>query len=448
MIRLRSQRVITPEGERPADISIEDGVIVTVLEPNFALEPDTDYGNLVLMPGLVDTHVHINEPGRTEWEGFVTATRAAAAGGVTTLIDMPLNSIPATIDVESLKQKVDAARGRCHVDVGFWGGLVPHNLNVLGDLIEHGVFGFKCFMVNSGVPEFDWVQADDLRNAAPLLKDLGAVLLAHAEWPFVIEEAALREDVALGDSRKYDVYLRSRPADAELEAIEYLIDLVREFGCGVHVVHLAAPEALGVIQGARDDGLPITVETCPHYLTFIAEEVPDGATQYKCAPPIRSRANREALWNALRAGTIDMVVSDHSPCPPIMKQIESGDFLAAWGGIASLELGLRAIWTQASERGFTLNDVVRWMSTTPARLAKLDARKGSIAAGCDADIVVFDPDALNTVDAEMLQQRHKLTPYDGLALRGEVRATYLHGDKIYEAGDFADARGRLLRGME
>jgi allantoinase len=448
MTRLRSQRVITPEGERAADIIIDDGVITDIIDINLATEVERDFGNLVLMPGLVDTHVHINEPGRTEWEGFVSATRAAAAGGVTTLIDMPLNSIPATIDAESLKLKVEAARDRCHVDVGFWGGLVPANIELLNDLLEHGVFGFKCFMVNSGVPEFDWMQADDLRRAAPVLKRLETTLLAHAEWPFVIEESALQDDVALADSRRYDVYLRSRPADAELEAIEYLIDVAREFGCRIHIVHLATPDALEAIEAARDEGVPITVETCPHYLTFSAEHVPDGATAFKCAPPIRDAAARDGLWSALKRGAIDMVVSDHSPCPPIMKQPESGDFLSAWGGISSLQLGVQVMWTQAAARGFDLNDVVKWMCAAPAALAGLDGRKGSLAAGRDADIIVFDPHATSTIDAARLEHRHKVTPYDGMQVRGEVRATYLRGELIYEAGEFADARGKLLRGLE
>lgn len=449
---LRSRRVVTPDGERAADIVIENGTIAEVrgLERDGDRDTsvDVDYGELVVMPGLVDTHVHINEPGRTEWEGFETATRAAAAGGVTTLIDMPLNSIPATLDPDSLKQKVDAARGCCHVDVGFWGGVVPANIPAFAELIEYGVFGFKCFMVNSGVPEFDWVQPDDLRRAAPLLKNLDTVLLAHAEWPFVIEEASLRDEVALGDSRKYSVYLQSRPDDAELEAIDYLIDLVREFGCRVHIVHLAAPAALEAIEAARFEGLPITVETCPHYLTFSAEEIGDGATVYKCAPPIRSQEQREALWQALKRGAIDMIVTDHSPCPPIMKHAESGDFLAAWGGIASLQLGLRAVWTGAHQRGCSLNDVAKWMSAGPARLAGLHGKKGKIEAGADADLVVFDPDRLTRVSAEMLQHRHRITPYDGMELRGEVLTTYLRGDVVYHAGEFGEPRGRLLRGME
>ena len=448
MIRLRSRRVVTPDGERAADIVIDNGVITGVydVEPNSTC--DRDFGDVALLPGLVDTHVHINEPGRTEWEGFVTGTRAAAAGGVTTIIDMPLNSIPATIDMPSLKTKVESARGRVHVDVGFWAGVVPGNRSELPELLDAGVFGFKCFMINSGVPEFAWVQPDDLRRVGTILRKLGAPLLAHAEWPFVIEEASQREEVALGDSRKYSVYLHSRPPEAELQAIEYLIDFVREYGCRVHIVHLAAPEALEIIASAREEGLPITVETCPHYLTFAAEDIADGATQYKCAPPIRERVRRELLWDALRQGTIQMVVSDHSPCPPVMKQPDSGDFLAAWGGIASLQLGLRAVWTGVATRGFTLVDVAKWMSAGPAELAGMTARKGAIAAGRDADIVAFDADALGVVDAEKLEHRHKVTPYDGMQLRGRVVATYLRGAKIYENGEFADASGKLLRRME
>lgn len=445
---LRSKRVITPEGERAADIFIENGTITRVIEINPAVECDQDYGELVLLPGLVDTHVHLNEPGRTEWEGFETGTRAAAAGGVTTLIDMPLNSIPATINKDALRAKVEAARGRCHVDVGFWGGVVPANRADLPELLDAGVFGFKCFMVNSGVPEFDWMQPDDLRRIGMVLRRMDAQLLAHAEWPFVIEEASMHEEVALGDSRKYDLYLRSRPAEAEVKAISYLIDFVRESGCRVHIVHLATPEPLPAIDAARAEGMPITVETCPHYLTFAAHDIPDGATQFKCAPPIRDGLDREGLWDGLRSGAIEMVVSDHSPCPPVMKQLDSGDFLAAWGGIASLQLGLSVIWTGASARGFDLVDVANWMSAGPARLAGLEERKGAIAAGRDADIVVFDPDAVKRVNAQKLEHRHKITPYDGMQLRGEVRATLLRGATIYGNGEFTEPQGKLLRRME
>jgi allantoinase len=446
-MRLRSNQVVTPAGVRPADIVIENGIIARVAAVERGAPCDYDYGDLAVLPGLVDTHVHINEPGRTEWEGFASATRAAAAGGVTTLIDMPLNSIPATLDAKSLHDKVDAARGRCAVDVGFWAGLVPGNIDGLHELLDVGVFGFKCFMVNSGVPEFDWMQADDLRRAAPLLKQLDALLLAHAEWPFVIEEASLLDDVALGDSRKYDVYMQSRPAEAEIKAIEFLIDLVREFGCRVHIVHLAAPAALPLLEAARAEGLPLTVETCPHYLTFAAEDVPDGATVYKCAPPIRTRESREELWHGLRRGAIDLIVTDHSPCAPMMKQPDSGDFLSAWGGIASLQLGLRAVWTGAAARGFTLRDVAEWLAAGPAQLALLTGRKGAIEAGCDADIVVFDPDATAPVIGDQLEHRQKITPYDGMELRGIVHATFLRGEKIFEHAEFAEPSGRLLRGV-
>lgn len=445
---LRSKRVLTPGGERAADVVIENGVIARVDAFDTGRGDVIDYGNRVLMPGLVDTHVHANDPGRAEWEGFETATRAAAAGGVTTMIDMPLNSTPATIDKEALKLKAEAARGNCYIDVGFWAGLVPGNRTELPELIDAGAFGFKCFMVNSGVPDFDWMQADDMRRVGMILRKLEAPLLVHAEWPFVIEEASLRDDVALGDSRDYEVFLRSRPPEAEIQAIAYLIDMVREFGWRLHIVHLAAPEALDAIGSARAEGLPITVETCPHYLTFAAEEIADGATVFKCAPPIRDGARRELLWSGLRSGAIDMVVSDHSPCPPVMKQLDSGDFLAAWGGIASLQLGLRAVWTGAAARGFTLSDVAKWMSSAPARLAGLDARKGSIAPGYDADIVVFDPDNTSSVVAEALEHRHKITPYDGMELRGSIDATYLRGERIYEAGQFTEPRGRLLRRVE
>lgn len=443
MIRLRSRRVITPAGEREADIVIENGSIAEVTEMTGVC--DRDFGDVVLMPGVVDTHVHINEPGRTEWEGFATATRAAAAGGVTTLIDMPLNSVPATTTLEALKAKAEAARGRVHVDVGFWGGVVPGNRSDVPAMLDGGVFGFKCFMINSGVAEFDWVQPDDLRRVGTMMRKLQAPLLVHAEWPFVIEEASLEESVALGDSRDYAVYLKSRPPEAEVEAIAYLIDFAREFGCPVHIVHLATAQALETISGARAEGLPITVETCPHYLTFTARDVPKGATQYKCAPPIRDGIEREGLWNGLKTGVIDMIVSDHSPCPPVLKQLDSGDFLAAWGGIASLQVGLRAVWTGAGHRGISLEQVAKWMCSAPATLASMPNRKGAIAAGFDADIVAFEPDVVETVNAEALEHRHKTTPYDGMQLRGRVQTTYVRGYAVYDQGEFTEPTGRLLR---
>ena len=445
MIRIQSKRVVTPQGERDATIHVEDGIITAIHEYNCACESDVthDFGELAVLPGLVDTHVHINEPGRTEWEGFYTATRAAAAGGVTTLIDMPLNSVPATTTVDALKTKREAASGQCHVDVGFWGGLVPHNLHELQALHDAGVFGFKCFMINSGVPEFDWVQADDLRRAAPILRELDALLLAHAEWPFVIEEA-LNDRLPDLNPRSYDDYMRTRPPDAELRAIEFLTDLAREFRCRIHVVHLAAAEALDIIEPARAEGLPITVETCPHYLMFAAEDIGDGATAFKCAPPIRDYAHSEQLWDGLRRGAIDMVVTDHSPAPPELKLLDVGDFILAWGGIASLELGLKAVWSGAGMRGLNLSDVARWMSAAPAQLARLP-QKGAIEIGRDADLVVLEPDVVKMVNAGELQHRHKITPYDGMLLRGEVQTTFLRGQKVYDRGEFSEPHGQLLQ---
>ena len=445
MIRIKSKRVVTPHGERDGSIHVEDGVITAIHNYACACESDEtyDFGDLVIMPGLVDTHVHVNEPGRTEWEGFETATRAAAAGGVTTIIDMPLNSVPATTTLDALRAKQSAAAGKCHVDVGFWGGLVPHNIDELAALHEAGVFGFKCFMINSGVPEFDWVQADDLHRAAPQLRELNALLLAHAEWPFVIEEA-LNDRLASLNPRSYDDYMRTRPAAAELRAIEFLIDMVREFGCRTHVVHLATGEALDMLAAARAEGLPITVETCPHYLMFAAEEIADGATAFKCAPPIRDYANSEQLWDGLRSGVIDMVVSDHSPSPPELKLLDRGDFIMAWGGIASLQVGLNAVWTGAGVRGADLNDIARWMCAAPAQLAGL-TNKGAIEIGRDADLVILEDGIVKMIDAAKLEHRHKITPYDGMVLRGDVKATFLRGQKIYEGGEFTAPRGQLLQ---
>ncbi|MCL4522284.1 MAG: allantoinase AllB, partial [Acidobacteria bacterium] len=405
-----------------------------------------DVGNFAVLPGLVDTHVHINEPGRTAWEGFLTATRAAAVGGVTTLIEMPLNSIPATTTAAAFCEKCDAARGQLHVDTGFWGGVVPANVKnaaELRSLYDAGVFGFKCFLVPSGVEEFPFVIECDLRAALPTLAALGAPLLVHAELPGPIETA--QAAVAGKDPRKYSTWLKSRPRDAENSAIALLIRLAKEFRARVHIVHLSSSDALPLLRIAKDDGVALTVETCPHYLFWKAEEIRDGATQFKCAPPIREDENRERLWTALRKELIDFVVSDHSPCPPAMKCSDSGDFLRAWGGITSLELGLRVMWTEAQRRGFTLADVVRWMCTGPARLAGLDRRKGAIASGCDADFVVFDSENVSRVEAERLQQRHKLSPYAGCELRGAVRATWLRGEKIYNGETIiGDACGKIL----
>ncbi|MCI0404230.1 MAG: allantoinase AllB [Acidobacteria bacterium] len=443
---VRGHRVVTPAGVRPAAVHIQSGKIVALATydeiPRGA--PVFDAGQSVVMPGLVDTHVHINEPGRIEWEGFDTATRAAAAGGVTTLIEMPLNSIPATTTRAALKAKIEAAQGQCHVDVGFWGGVVPGNVAELRPLWEAGAFGFKCFLVPSGVPEFEPVAELDLRQALPELASLGAVLLAHSELPAPIAAAAPKIETMA--PRRYSTWLASRPRGAENQAIALLLRLSREFGARLHVVHLSSSDALPMLRQAREDGLPVTVETCHHYLTFSAEEIPDGATEFKCAPPLRERENQEKLWAALGEGLIDFVATDHSPCPPAMKCGDSGDFLRAWGGISSLQLSLPALWTQARARGFGLEQMAEWLCQAPARLAGLDKRRGSIAVGYDADLVVWNPEAAFEVAPEQLHHRHKLTPYRGRTLYGKVEATFLRGEIIYEGGRFGAApRGAVLR---
>jgi allantoinase len=375
------------------------------------------------MPGIVDTHVHVNEPGRSHWEGFETAGAAAAAGGVTTIVDMPLNSVPATTTVRALEEKRRAAEGT-RVNVEFWGGVVPGNAGELDALADAGVLGFKCFLSPSGVAEFPPVDQNDLRAALPILGRRGLPLLVHAEWP-----SALQPIPVTANPRAYSTWLDSRPEAAECDAIALLVRLCREFRAPIHVVHLASAGALPTLRAARDEGLPMTVETCPHYLSFAAEEIPDGATRFKCAPPIRGAATREALWNALERGEIDLVASDHSPAPESMKA--AGDFAAAWGGIASLELGLAAVWTGASARGLGFDRVSAWMSTAPAALAGLGSRTSAIAPGLDADLVVWDPAAEWIVDERRLRQRHKLTPYDGRTLRGRAIETYVRGRLVY-----------------
>jgi allantoinase len=420
---IRSTRVVLPDGIRPAEIEISGAQITAVRVLDSGSDPSSASERLVVMPGLVDTHVHVNEPGRTEWEGFASATAAAAAGGITTIVDMPLNSVPATTTMRALEAKRRAAPVE-GIEIAYWGGVVPGNEHELEGLAAAGVRGFKCFLSPSGVDEFPCVEDADLRRALPVLARRGLPLLAHAEWP-----PALRMIPALADPRAYDTWLESRPPDAELDAIAMLIALCEEFGARIHIVHLATEAALAPLAAARAKGLPITVETCPHYLTFAAEEIPSGATLFKCAPPIRGRPTREALWRALADGAIDLVATDHSPCPPAMKG--DGDFVRAWGGIASLELSLPAVWTGASARGIGLDRVADWLSAAPARLAGFDARKGSIEPGKDADLVIWDPDAEFVVDETRLRQRHKRTPYAGLRLRGRVHQTWARGRLVY-----------------
>ena len=446
-LALTSRRVVLPDGIVPATVVVQRGRITAITRDEHRVEARErrDLGDLVLMPGLVDSHVHINEPGRTQWEGFATATRSAASGGVTTLVDMPLNAIPPSTTVAALREKHEAARGQCLVDVAFWGGVVPGNLDHLEALAAAGVCGFKCFLVESGVPEFPRAGEIELREAMPVLARLGLPLLAHAELPGAIADAT---HAARGrDPHRYRTYLATRPPTAEIEAIRLLLRLCEETRCAVHIVHLSAAQALPELVAARERGLPVTVETCPHYLVFTAEEIPDGATEYKCAPPIRERGNRERLWSALRSGAIDLVASDHSPCPPALKRRERGEFLPAWGGIASLGLNLQAMWAEAEPRGFSLSDLARWLCEQPARLAGL-AAKGKIAVGCDADLVAWDPDARWTAEPRDVHFRHALTPYFGRPLRGRVHSTWLRGQLVYDDGAFPEpnAGTRLDRG--
>lgn len=427
---IRGQRVVLPETIAPRSVHIREERIVFVGSYTDVVEgcEVVDAGESVVMPGLVDTHVHINAPGRTEWEGFRSATLAAAAGGVTTVIDMPLNSVPPTTTLAGLLTKLDAARDECFVDVGFWGGVVPGNTAELAPMFAAGVVGFKCFLVPSGVDEFEHVTEADLREAMPELRRLGALLIVHAELPGPITDGA--HDVGRADYRSF---LASRPRAAENEAVELMIRLSREFDTKVHIVHLSSADAIPLLREAQAAGVKITAETCPHYLHFAAEEVPDGATEFKCCPPIRESDNREELWDGLKDGTIGLIVSDHSPCPGEMKLRESGDFMKAWGGIASLQLRLPVVWTEARRRGFSLLDLTRWLCANPARQVSFESRKGSIAVGSDADLVIWNPDSQFTVTPSILQHRHKLTPYIGEVLTGVVQQTFLRGRKITDA---------------
>jgi len=431
---VRSRRVLTPQGERPASVAIADGMIAAVSaddHPAPGLRV-IDVGDDVLMPGLVDTHVHVNEPGRTEWEGFATATRAAAAGGVTTIVDMPLNSIPPTTTVDALKVKQRAAQGKCFVDVGFWGGIVPDNLADLRPLHDAGVLGFKCFLCDSGVPEFPGVSHGELRTALEQAVAVDGLVIVHAEDQDDLDAAPS----CAGGS--YDDFLASRPAVAEDRAIAAVITASRDTGARVHILHLSSASALSLIAAAKRDSVRITAETCPHYLALTAEDVSAGATQFKCCPPIRAADNSDLLWTGLADGTIDLVVSDHSPCPAELKSLDTGDFGLAWGGISSLQLALPVVWTHARQRGHSIGEVVAWMATRPAQLAGL-TRKGAIAPGYDADLVVFSPDERFTVDPARLRHRHPVTPYAGRELFGVVRSTWLRGKEVTD-----EPSGRLL----
>ncbi|MFE9612956.1 allantoinase AllB [Streptomyces sp. NPDC006012] len=435
---LRSTRVITPEGTRAASVAVSAGRITAVLPydaPVAAGTGLTDVGDDVLLPGLVDTHVHVNDPGRTEWEGFWTATRAAAAGGITTLVDMPLNSLPPTTTVDHLCTKRAVAVGQAHVDVGFWGGALPGNVKDLRPLHDAGVFGFKAFLSPSGVDEFPPLDQDGMARSLAEIASFDGLLIVHAEDPHELAAAPQH------GGPRYADFLASRPRDAEDTAIAHLLAQARRLDARVHVLHLSSSDALPLIAAARADGVRVTAETCPHYLTLTAEEIPDGASEFKCCPPIREAANRDLLWQALADGTIDCVVTDHSPSTADLK---TADFATAWGGISGLQLSLAAVWTEARRRGHDLADVVRWMSTRTAALVGLGARKGAIAPGHDADFAVLAPDETFTVDPAHLQHRNRVTAYAGKSLYGVVKSTWLRGERIAADGEFGVPKGRLL----
>lgn len=435
---IRSRRMVAAGRVSEGAAFVLDGRITEVGGYDLQRDADrtVDLGDLPLLPGLVDSHVHVNEPGRTEWEGFATATRAALAGGVTTICDMPLNSAPVTTTVDALRAKVAAAAGQCAVDVAFWGGAVPGNLAAVGPLLDAGVIGFKCFLTDSGIPDFPPLTAEELRAAMVVLAESGAPMIVHAEDPSQVTAPA---------DASYDAFVASRPPVAERRAIETVISAAAFSGARAHIVHLAAGECAALISAAKAAGIALSAETCPHYLFFAAEEVQPGHTEFKCCPPVRYAVNREALWRALGDGAIDAVVSDHSPCPPSLKGLThigsaDGDFRTAWGGISSLQLGLSVVWSVARRRGFSLADVARWMAAFPASLAGLPA-KGQIAVGCDADFVAFDPDVSWEVRGAALLHRHPVTPYDGRTLTGRVSRVWLRGVEVTPCDP---PRGRLL----
>ncbi|MCB9684758.1 MAG: allantoinase AllB [Alphaproteobacteria bacterium] len=441
-LTLCARWAVLPDGLGPANVTVRDGHIAAVTPagpvPAGAVVLEDDE---VLLPALTDTHVHLNEPGRTEWEGVRTGTRAAAAGGVTLLVDMPLNSDPVTTSLAALRTKIEAVQGQLHVDLGLWGGVVPGNAAELGPMVAEGALGFKAFLCHSGIDDFPASTEADLRAAMPILRDLGVPLLVHAEL-----EAELRGPLP-DDHRSYVRYLHSRPKEWEDRAVALVARLVEETGCRAHIVHLSSAGALNTLREAKKAGLPLTAETCPHYLGLASDEVPDGATAFKCAPPIRERENQHRLWEALMDGTLDVVVTDHSPCTPELKRFDTGDFESAWGGIASLQLGLRAVWTEARRRGMPLEEVVRLMSAAPAALIGLE--RGAIAVGARADLVVLRPEVERAVDPAELLHRHPTTPWAGRVLAGEVRTTWMRGERIVEDGrPVGDPIGTLVRGRQ
>lgn len=439
---LRSRRIVTPEGVKEGELWIQEGKIRQI----FPLNQGTldvqveDVGNLVVMPGLVDSHVHVNEPGRTEWEGFETATHAAAAGGITTLADMPLNCIPVTTTLKAFQIKLEECRSKLQMDCAFWGGVVPGNLQELEPMMDAGISGFKAFLIHSGIDDFPQASEADLRASMPLIAKRKLPLLVHAELDGSEESAS---DPTKNVSNYWE-YLASRPKKWEMDAIALMIQLCRETSCPVHIVHLSCADALPMIQSARLEGLPFTVETCSHYLTLAAENVAEGDTRFKCAPPIREQENANRLWKGLEEGVIDFIVSDHSPCTPALKLMEKGDFQGAWGGISSLQFGLSVIWTEAKRRGYSLLQLAQWMCEKPATLLHLAHKKGKIAQGYDADLIVWNPEATIQIQPETTYHRHKVTPYEGQQLFGKIEQTLLRGQRIYNQGVFSTPVGQCI----